>query len=187
MTGLTWDVNPASAQWLDENRHRLDHAPVLAALGYGLGLSTAGNLAAARAALAGGLTRLMRRDPFQDRLTFVNDTRQVVGIGLAAQAMSAELPAIRDWLLEILSDERLQPADRFHDLLQRHVRSTLNGPSAFAGCPGRGECVGSSSQGEWDTNLGLRPRRGRHRRTPPAKQRGLTAPGHDASECTAVP
>ncbi len=141
VTGLTWDVNPASAQWLDENRHRLDHAPVLAALGYGLGLSTAGNLAAARAALAGGLTRLMRRDPFQDRLTFVNDTRQVVGIGLAAQAMSAELPAIRDWLLEILSDERLQPADRFHDLLQRHVRSTLNGPSAFAGCPGRGECV----------------------------------------------
>jgi hypothetical protein len=28
----------------------------------------------------------MRRDPFQDRLTFVNDTRQVVGIGLATQS-----------------------------------------------------------------------------------------------------
>jgi hypothetical protein len=127
VTGLTWDVNPASAQWLDENRHRLDHAPVLAALGYGLGLSTSGNLAAAQGALSSGLTRLIRRDPFQDRLTFVNDTRQVVGIGLAAQAMSAELPAIRDWLLEVLSDERLRPAGRFQDLLQRHVRSTLDG------------------------------------------------------------
>jgi hypothetical protein len=127
VTGLTWDVNPASAQWLDENRHRLDHAPVLAALGYGLGLSTAGNLATTRDALASGLTRLMRRDPFQDRLTFVNDTRQVVGIGLAAQAMSSELPAIRDWMLEILTDERLQAAGRFQDLLQRHVRSTLDG------------------------------------------------------------
>jgi hypothetical protein len=127
VTGLNWHVNPASPQWLDENRHRLDHAPVLAALGYSLEVSTAGSLAAARAALASGLPRLMRRDPFQDRLTFVNDTRQVVGIGLAAQAMSAELPAIRDWLLEILTDERLQPAGRFQDLLQRHVRSTLDG------------------------------------------------------------
>jgi len=132
VTGLTWDVNPASAQWLDENRHRLDHAPVLAALGYGLGLSTGGNLAATRAALASGLTRLIWRDPFQDRLTFVNDTRQVVGIGLAAQVMSAELPAIRDWLLGILSDKRLQPADRFQDLLQRHVRSTLDGQPVLA-------------------------------------------------------
>ena len=69
VTGLTWDVNPASAQWLYENRHRLDHAPVLAALGYGLGLSTSGNLAAAQGALSSGLTRLIRRDPFQDRLT----------------------------------------------------------------------------------------------------------------------
>ncbi len=130
--GLTWDVNPATEQWLDENRHGLSHAPVLAALGYGLRLSTAGNLAAIRDALASGLTRLMRRDPFQDRLTFVNDTRQVVGIGLAAQAMSAELPAIRAWLLEILSDQRLQPAGRFQDLLQRHVRSTLDGQPALA-------------------------------------------------------
>ena len=67
----------------------------------------------------------MRRDPFQDRLTFINDTRQVVGIGLATQAVSAELPAARDWLLEILQDQRLQPAGRFQDLVQRHVRSTL--------------------------------------------------------------
>jgi hypothetical protein len=49
-------VNPTSAQWLDENRHRLNHAPLLAALGYGLRHSTAGNLTAARAALASGLT-----------------------------------------------------------------------------------------------------------------------------------
>lgn len=132
VTGLTWDVNPASAQWLDENRHRLSHAPVLAALGYSLEHSTAGNLAAARAALASGLPRLMRRDPFQDRLTFVNDTRQVAGIGLAAQAMSAELPAIRDWLVEILADERLRPAGRFQDLLQRHVRSALDGQPVLA-------------------------------------------------------
>ena len=131
VTGLTWDVNPASPQWLDQNRHRLDHAPVLAAFGYSLELSTAGNLAAARAGLASGLTRLMRRDPFQDRLTFVNDIRQVVGLGLAAQAMSAELPALRDWLLEILTDERLRPAGRFQDLLQRHVRSTLDGQAVL--------------------------------------------------------
>lgn len=128
---LTWDVNPISAQWLEENRHRLDHAPVLAALGYGLGHSTTRSLAAARTALATGLTRLMQRDPFQDRLTFINDTRQVVGIGLAAQAVSAELPEARDWLLEILQDERLQPAGRFQDLVQRHMRSTLNGQPAL--------------------------------------------------------
>ena len=43
VTGLTWDVNPASAQWLDENRQRLDHAPVLAALGYSPGAVHGGN------------------------------------------------------------------------------------------------------------------------------------------------
>ena len=104
---------------------------MLAALGYGLGAFHDEKPAAARTALASGLTRLMRRDPFQDRLTFVNDTRQVVGIGLAAQAVSAELPAVRDWLLEILQDERLQPAGRFQDLVQRHVRSTLTGQPAL--------------------------------------------------------
>jgi hypothetical protein len=77
--------------------------------------------------LVNGLSRLMGRDPFQDRLTFINDNRQVIGIGLAAQAMRAELPAFGDWLLGVLRDKRLQPADRFQGLVQQHVRSTIDG------------------------------------------------------------
>ena len=41
--------------------------------------------------LVPGLRRLMSRNPFADRLTFVYDLPQVVGIGLAAQA-AADLP-----------------------------------------------------------------------------------------------
>jgi hypothetical protein len=38
----------------------------------------------------------MRRDLLLDRLTFVKYTHQIVGTGVAAQPVSAELPAIRD-------------------------------------------------------------------------------------------
>ena len=60
----------------------------------------------------------MSRNPFADRLTFIYDLPQLVGIGLAAQAMAADLPAFSEWLSGVLQDDRLQPSDRFQALLR---------------------------------------------------------------------
>jgi REase_DpnII-MboI len=51
---------------------------------------------------------------------------------LPSRSCPLSFPRSADWLLGILSDERLQPADRFQDLLQRHVRSTLDGQPVLA-------------------------------------------------------
>jgi hypothetical protein len=132
VSGLDWDVSPLSPQWLDDNRDRLGQAPVLAALGYRLASPATASHAAARSALAAGLPRLMARDPFADRLTFVNDTRQVTGIALAAQGMSADLPAFGDWLRGVLRDSRLRPAGRVQELIHQHLRAVLGGQLAAA-------------------------------------------------------
>ncbi len=136
VTGLNWDVSPLSPQWLEDNRERLAYAPVMAALGYGLAHTVPPGLAqaTARAALAGGLPRLMARDPFRDRVTFVSSSRQVLGIALAAQAMAGDLPVFRSWLLDVLSDTRLQPAGRFQELIYQHVRVMLGGDPAPSDC-----------------------------------------------------
>jgi REase_DpnII-MboI len=138
VTGLDWDVSPLSTQWLDDNHERLAHAPVLAALGYGLALPAAAGQgqgqATARAALADGLPRLMARDPFRGRLTFISSSRQVLGIALAAQVMADQLPVFGDWLADILQDTRLQPAGRFQELLYQHVRTMLGSEVAPVEC-----------------------------------------------------
>ena len=128
--GLAQDGSGLSAKWLEENRDRLGQAPVIATIGYELGDAPPGVQATARSMLATGLQRLMARNPFADRLTFVRNPAQVVGIGLAAHAMAADLPRFSDWLAETLGDERLQPSGRFQALLYEHVRALLTGRMA---------------------------------------------------------
>jgi hypothetical protein len=136
VTDLNWDVNPLSPQWLEDNRERLAYAPVMAALGYGLAYTAppSRGMATARAALATGLPRLMARDLFRDRVTFVSSSRQVLGIALAARAIAGDLPVFGGWLLDVLSDTRLQPAGRFQELIYQHVRVMLGGDPAPSDC-----------------------------------------------------
>jgi len=136
VTDLNWDVSPLSPQWLEDNRERLAYAPVMAALGYGLAYTAppSRGMATARAALATGLPRLMARDLFRDRVTFVSSSRQVLGIALAAQAIAGDLPVFGGWLLDVLSDTRLQPAGRFQELIYQHVRVMLGGDPAPSDC-----------------------------------------------------
>ena len=112
IAGLDPDASRLSAQWLEENRDRLGQAPVIATIGYGLAGASPGTLGPARAVLATSLPKPMARSPFADRITFIRDPLQVIGIGLAAQAMAPDLPAFNEWLAEALQDERLQPPGR---------------------------------------------------------------------------
>lgn len=41
--------------------------------------------------------------------------------------MATDLPAFSDWLLAVLRDTRLQPADRFQELMYQHLRAILSG------------------------------------------------------------
>lgn len=125
VTGLEWAVSPLSAQWLDDNRDRISQAPMVAALGYGLADSEPGDHSAAKAVLSVGLSRLRTRDPFQDRVTFVTSGRQILGIGLAVQAMAADLPGIVDWFRGILHDAQLKPAAKFQQLIYQRLRVIL--------------------------------------------------------------
>jgi hypothetical protein len=128
--GLDQEVSHLSAAWLQDNRDRLSQTPVMAAIGYGLAGAPPGVQASARAPLVSGLRRLTGRNPYADRLTFVYDLPQLVGIGLAAQAVAADLPGFAEWLTGVLRDDRLQPAGRFQDLLREHVRALLTGRTA---------------------------------------------------------
>ncbi len=125
--GFAWSVDPMSGSWLKDNADRLEETSALAVLGYGLAVpSSAG--AEVRPQLRAGLRRLLRRDPFPgDRLSFLHDIRILLGICLAAESVKPELPEAALWLRETLADPRLQPADRFHELAQRHVYATLTG------------------------------------------------------------
>ena len=116
-----------SASWLEQNCARLGQTPVLAAIGYGLADAFPGAQATARSMLASGLRRLMSRNPFTDRLTFAYGLPQVVGIGLTAQAMAADLPEFSEWFADILQHDRLQPSGRFQAVLYEHVRVPLTG------------------------------------------------------------
>ncbi len=75
----------------------------------------------------------MVRDVFTDRLTFIHNSLQVTGIVLAAQAMATDLPVFGDWLLGVLRDTRLRPADRFQELIYQHLGAILSGQPAAAG------------------------------------------------------
>jgi len=128
--GLSQESRWLSTAWLEENHDRLGQAPVVAAIGYGLAGALPGAQASARTVLLSGLRRLMSRNPFADRLTFVYDLPQVVGIGLAAQAVADDLPGFTEWLSGILQDGRLQPSGRFQALLREHVHILLTGQTA---------------------------------------------------------
>jgi hypothetical protein len=128
--GLSQASNCLSAAWLEENHDRIGQAPVLATIGYGLAGALPGVQASARTVLLPGLRRLTSRNPFADRLTFVYDLPQVVGIGLAAQAVAADLPGVVEWLSGVLHDDRLQPSGRFRALLREHIRALLTGQTA---------------------------------------------------------
>ena len=71
---------------------------------------------------------------FRDVVTFVSSSRQVLGIALAAQAIVGDPPVFRSWLLDILSDTRLQPAGRFQELIYQHMRVMLGGDPAPSDC-----------------------------------------------------
>ena len=124
--GLNRDGSRLSAAWLEENQDRLWQTPVVAAIGYGL---------AARFPASGPgpphagprLRRLMSRNPFADRLTFVYDLPQLVGIGLAASGGGRRPSRVRRVARGRPARDRLQPSDRFQALLRAHVRALLTG------------------------------------------------------------
>lgn len=124
---FAWSVDPMSGSWLKDNADRLEETSALAVLGYGLAVPSSTG-AEVKPQVRAGLRRLMQRDPFPgDRLSFLHDIRILLGIRLAAESVKAELPEALLWLRETLADPRLQPADRFHELAQRHVHATLTG------------------------------------------------------------
>ena len=140
--GLNQEGSRLTAAWLEDNQDRLRQTPVIAAIGYGFAGALPDVQARPGACSSPALRRLMSRNPFADRLTFVYDLPQVVGIGLAAQAVAADLPGFSEWLSGILHDDRLQPSDRFQALLREHVRSLLTGqPTAVLHAAGRRRTV----------------------------------------------
>ena len=127
--GLTWEVSPVTGPWLEQNAGRLGNAPQLAALGYGLthfGRSVVSD--EAMTWLVAGLEQLMRRAPYpSDGVTFLNDPRQLLGIGLAAEIVRGKLPAFGEWLRRTTDDPRFRSADARLDLIRQHVRGILGG------------------------------------------------------------
>lgn len=126
VSSITWEVNPVTDRWLDQNADRLTNAPQLAALGYGLTHFGVGNSADIKTRLASGLEQLMRRDPYPvDGVTFLHDLRQLMGITLAAETVRDSLPSMSNWLRRVLDDTRFKADTARQDLIRRHVRATL--------------------------------------------------------------
>lgn len=125
--GLTWEVSPLTEPWLEQNAGRLAHAPQLAALGYGLAhFSHSAVDDEAMTRLVAGLEQLMRRVPYpSDGVTFLNDPRQLLGIGLAAETVREKLPAFGEWLRRTVDDPRFRSADARLDLIRQHVCGIL--------------------------------------------------------------
>jgi len=132
---IAWCVDPMSGTWLRDNAHRLKDASALAVLGYGLSVPSATS-AEVKPHIRAGLQRLMQRNPFPgDRLSFLHHICILFGVWLAAESVKTELPEFRIWLKKTLADLRLQPADRFHELAQRHIHATLAGERVLLGNP----------------------------------------------------
>jgi hypothetical protein len=69
--------------------------------------------------LVAGLEQLMRRVPYpSDGVTFLNDPRQLLGIGLAAETVGGKLPAFGEWLRRTVDDPRFRSADARLDLIR---------------------------------------------------------------------
>jgi len=133
---FTWDVDPLTEPWLDRHAERLSDAPVLAALGYGLTHFARYGNDDVRTKLVDGLRNLMRRDPLPaDGVTFIHDSRQMLGIALAAAVAEASLSQVHGWLLETLADSRFRAGGAHLDLFRRHVRAMLTDQPALLANP----------------------------------------------------
>lgn len=129
-TDIARDVDPITENWLADNAERLDDAGPLASIGYALVHPKGAGpdmIPKVRAALG----RFIQRDHLRiGGPTFLHDTRILIGIALAVLAVQPEMPEAPTWLARTLSDARLKPADRFHELVQAHVLTTITGQSA---------------------------------------------------------
>jgi hypothetical protein len=124
-TPLNWNVDPLGSTWFADNQHRLDEPAALAVLGYA---DAASSPTQAAAAMELGLRRLMQRNLFPgDRVSVLYDMRILLGLRLAIDSMSKQLPQAAGWLRDSLTDPRLLPADGFQALVQQHVHATLIG------------------------------------------------------------
>jgi hypothetical protein len=126
--GFVWNIDPIGGSWLESHLHRLNEAPTLAALGFGLTHYPMTTSDALVSEVRDGLRRVMQRDVFQgDRVSFLYDARQLLGICLAALHVRPEIPQFEQWLRDTLLDPRRRPTDRFHDLLARHSLAMFDG------------------------------------------------------------
>ncbi|MGW4091700.1 PD-(D/E)XK nuclease domain-containing protein [Nocardia sp. NPDC004750] len=126
---FTWNVDPMTPQWLNDNRHRLTHTPGLAILGFGLTEYPSAESQTGQQHLKAGLPTLMRKNPFHtDGVTFLNDPAQIVGIALAVNIAQDSVPEARPWLQQVLQDPRLHPATEILRLFQQHARHILGNP-----------------------------------------------------------
>jgi hypothetical protein len=127
---LVWRVDPMTDSWLVDHDDELEDAGPLAAVGYGMSPATSVSIELSPRVCA-GLKRLKQRDLFRaGRLTFLHDSRMLLGMGLATLSVQREMPDAVAWLAATLQDPRLEPADRFHDLIQQHVLALLSGQQA---------------------------------------------------------
>ncbi|TBL43326.1 hypothetical protein EYA84_02505 [Verrucosispora sp. SN26_14.1] len=135
---FAWEVNPLTAQWLNQHTDRLRHAPGLAVLGFALHDFRDHRDLGMNERLVDGLRDLMRRDPFPaDRTTFVTDRRQLLGITLAALVARDALLAFHSWLLDVLHDSRFRADDPRTDLARRHSLAVLTDePAPLGGLAG---------------------------------------------------
>ena len=77
------------------------------------------------------LGRFMQRDHLRiGGPAFLHDTRTLLGIALVVLGVRPEMPEAATWLAHTLSDPRLKPADRFHELIRSHVLTAITGQPA---------------------------------------------------------
>lgn len=127
---IGWDVDPPSDSWLADNAERLDDAGPLASVGYALTALT-GALSDMMPKVRAALGRFMQRDHLRiGGPAFLHDTRTLLGIALLVGGLRPEMPEAATWLARTLSDPRLKPADRFHELIRSHVLTAVTGQPA---------------------------------------------------------
>src|SRR5260370_40250281 len=78
--------------------------------------------------LVAGREQLMRRAPSPSAgVTSLKTTRQLLGIGLAAETVRGKLPAFGEWLRHTTDDPRFRSAEARLDLIRQHLRGILGG------------------------------------------------------------
>lgn len=126
ITSFAWEVSPFSGRWLERNAGHLSTAPQLAVAGYGLTYFAPGAAGDPTPLFHAGLRELMRRDPDPpDGVSFLHDSRQLTGIGLAAVQCARDVPEFRSWLHHILDTAAPCAGGARMDLIRQHVRGML--------------------------------------------------------------